>query len=242
MASSSSSRLVAGAAVADAEFMRDVSLGTTIIAVTYDGGVVLGADSRTSSGSYVANRAQDKITPLVADAVYLCRSGSASDTQAIAGYVQYYLAQHQAELGGRGVTVSTAATLAMQLAYGNKNMLQAGLIVAGYDAAAGGSVYAIPLGGTLLKVPFAIGGSGSAYITGWCDKHWRAGMTRDEALAFVRAALSHAMARDASSGGCVRTVVVDANGAKRDFIPGPKLPPTFGELAAPSAAAAVAPA
>lgn len=28
------------------------------------GGVVLGADSRTSSGSYVANRVQDKITPL----------------------------------------------------------------------------------------------------------------------------------------------------------------------------------
>jgi hypothetical protein len=28
------------------------------------GGVVLGADSRTSTGSYVANRVTDKITPL----------------------------------------------------------------------------------------------------------------------------------------------------------------------------------
>jgi 20S proteasome subunit beta 1 len=70
-------------------YMQDISLGTSIIAVSFKGGVVLGADSRTSSGSYVANRVQDKITPL-ADTVYLCRSGSASDTQAIAGYVQYW--------------------------------------------------------------------------------------------------------------------------------------------------------
>lgn len=225
------SRIVAGSAITDAEYTRDISLGTTIIAVTFDGGVVLGADSRTSSGSYIANRVQDKITPLL-DNVYLCRSGSASDTQAIASYVQFYLAQHQAERGGP-VRVETAATLAMQMAYGNKNMLQAGLIVAGYDAS-GGSVYAIPLGGTLLRVPYAIGGSGSAYITGWCDKNWRAGMTREQALDFVRAALRHAMARDSSSGGCVRTVAIDAAGASREFIPGPKLPPTFGELAAPA--------
>ncbi|KAI8464531.1 MAG: 20S proteasome beta subunit A1 [Monoraphidium minutum] len=225
-------RVVAGGAVADAEIARDISLGTTIIAVTYDGGVVLGADSRTSSGTYVANRTQDKITPLL-DNVYLCRSGSASDTQAIASYVQYYLAQHQAERGGP-VRVETAATLCMQMAYGNKNNLQAGLIIAGYDAGVGGSVWAIPLGGTLLKVPYAIGGSGSAYITGWCDKHWRNGMSRDQALDFVRTALRHAMARDSSSGGCVRTVAIDAAGAAREFIPGPKLPPTYGELPAPA--------
>ncbi|KAF8407360.1 hypothetical protein HHK36_006488 [Tetracentron sinense] len=51
------------------------SMGTTIIGVTYNGGVVLGADSRTSTGMYVANRASDKITQLT-DNVYLCRSGS----------------------------------------------------------------------------------------------------------------------------------------------------------------------
>lgn len=116
---------------------------------------------------------------------------------------------------------------------------QAGLIIAGFDArSGGGEVYAIPLGGTLLRVPFAIGGSGSAYITGWCDKHWKPDMGREEAREFVRAALRHAMARDSSSGGCVRTVVIDANGADREFIPNPKLPATYGELQAPAAAAA----
>lgn len=39
----------------------EVSSGTTIIAVAFAGGVVLGADSRTSSGSYVVNRVADKV-------------------------------------------------------------------------------------------------------------------------------------------------------------------------------------
>ena len=59
--------------------------GTTIVAVTFDGGVVLGADSRVSTGNYVSNRASDKITCL-ADNAYMLRSGSAADTQAIADY------------------------------------------------------------------------------------------------------------------------------------------------------------
>ncbi|TXG62384.1 hypothetical protein EZV62_013747 [Acer yangbiense] len=60
-------------------------MGTTIIGVTYDGGVVLGADSRTSTGMYVANRASDKITELT-DNVYVCRSGSAADSQIVSDY------------------------------------------------------------------------------------------------------------------------------------------------------------
>ncbi len=44
-----------------------------------------------------------------------------------------------------------------------QEMLQAGLIVAGYDSREGGQVYGLPLGGTLVKVPFAIGEHLSAF-------------------------------------------------------------------------------
>ena len=59
--------------------------GTTVVAVSYDGGVVIGADSRVSTGTYVSNRASDKLTPL-SDFIWLLRSGSAADTQAVADY------------------------------------------------------------------------------------------------------------------------------------------------------------
>lgn len=64
------------------------------MAVEFEGGVVLGADSRTSTGSYVANRVSDKIVP-IHDYIWACRSGSAADTQAVVDYVKYYLDAHR---------------------------------------------------------------------------------------------------------------------------------------------------
>ena len=66
---------------------------TSIIAVEFDGGVVLGADSRTSTGIYVANRVSDKLTQ-VHDRIYCCRSGSAADTQAVSDYARRYLTDY----------------------------------------------------------------------------------------------------------------------------------------------------
>lgn len=64
------------------------------MAVEFDGGVVIGADSRTTTGAYVANRVTDKLTP-ISDKIYCCRSGSAADTQAIADIVSYSLYFHE---------------------------------------------------------------------------------------------------------------------------------------------------
>ena len=49
-------------------------------------------------------------------------------------------------------------------------------------------------------------------------------MTQDEARAFVKEALAHAMARDGSSGGVIRTVVITRDGCDRDYTPGDGLP------------------
>lgn len=65
--------------------MDEPFTGTTVLAAVYKGGVVLGADSRVTTGAYISNRASEKITPL-AENIWLLRSGSAADTQAIADY------------------------------------------------------------------------------------------------------------------------------------------------------------
>lgn len=117
--------------------------GTTIVAVAYDGGVVLGADTRVTTGTYISNRTSDKIAEL-ADHVFLCRSGSAADTQAVSDIgtaaavasrpllaalalpcltalrharphaVRHFVNQHTMEVGGP-LDVRTVATLAMQV-------------------------------------------------------------------------------------------------------------------------------
>lgn len=204
------------------------SMGTTIIGVTYNGGIVLGADSRTSTGMYVANRASDKITQLT-DNVYICRSGSAADSQILSDYVRHFLHQHTIQLG-QPATVKVAANLVRLFSYSNKNMLETGLIIGGWDKYEGGKIYSVPLGGTILEQPFAIGGSGSSYLYGFMDQAWKEGMTKDEAEKLVVKAVSLAIARDGASGGVVRTVIISSEGVKRNFYSGDKLPLWHDEL------------
>ena len=56
-------------------------------------------------------------------------------------------------------------------------------------------VYSITMGGSLIKQPFALGGSGSIYIYGWVDDNYKPNMTQEECLAFVRTGLALAISR-----------------------------------------------
>ena len=47
-------------------------------------------------------------------------------------------------------------------------------------------MYNIPLGGGLFKAPWAIGGSGSSYIYGYCDANYRENWGQAETMEFVR--------------------------------------------------------
>ena len=100
----------------------------------------------------------------------------------------------------------------------------AGIIVAGWDPVEGGQVYSVPLGGSLVRQSYAIGGSGSTYIYAYCDATYKPGMNKEQCRTFVKNALSLAMARDGSSGGVIRTVAITADGVDRDFTPGNDLP------------------
>jgi len=191
----------------------EVNLGTSIMAATFDNGVVLGADSRTTTGSYIANRVTDKLTQ-VHETIWCCRSGSAADTQAIADMVHYYLQMYHVRNDEPPATL-TAAALFQEICYANKDNISAGLIIAGYDHRKGGEIYNVPLGGSLHKAPYAIGGSGSTYIYGYCDDNWKENMNEEEAVGFVKGALTQAIKWDGSSGGVIRMVVLTKDGAKR---------------------------
>ncbi|XP_016430067.1 proteasome subunit beta type-6-like [Sinocyclocheilus rhinocerous] len=177
---------------------REVSTGTTIMAVEFDGGVVIGADSRTTTGAYIANRVTDKLTPIheriyrqptdkltpIHERIFCCRSGSAADTQAIADAVTYQLGFHSIELD-EAPLVQTAASLFREMCYRYREELMAGIIVAGWDPRRGGQVYTVPVGGMMTRQPVSVGGSGSSYIYGYVDSNYKAGMSKEECLKFT---------------------------------------------------------
>ena len=91
------------------------------------------------------------------------------------------------------------------------------------------------MGGSVTKQKFAMSGSGSYVIHGFVDANFKENMTRQQAEDFVikgniiniiisnyynyynYLACSLAMYKDNSSGGMIRLVNIDKNGATRDL-------------------------
>ncbi|KAG4305301.1 hypothetical protein PORY_001471 [Pneumocystis oryctolagi] len=194
---------------------REIQLGTTIAAIKFVDGVIIAADSRTTIGSMIVNRVSDKLTMLY-DKIWCCRSGSAADTQAIADVLRYHLSlyaiQHNKE-----PSVQVAANLASEICYQNKNFLSASLIIAGYDKNNGGEIYSVLLGGSVHQQNIAIGGSGSSYIYGFCDKNFTPNMSKEEGIEFIKEIISLAIKRDGSSGGVIRIAIITDKGVERLF-------------------------
>jgi 20S proteasome subunit beta 1 len=183
------------------------------MAVEFDGGVIIGADSRTSSGTYVANRVTDKLTRIT-DKIYCCRSGSAADTQAIADIVSYstYYSENQ---NGRDALVTEVAAEFRRYCYNYRDSLVAGIIVAGYDDVHGGQVFSVPLGGMVIRQKCTIGGSGSSFIYGFVRENYKENMQKEDCVEFVKKAVFHAMYHDGSSGGVCRIGIITKDGIER---------------------------
>lgn len=207
------------------DITKPVSTGTTTIAAEFNEGVVIGADSRTTTGAIVANRIADKLTK-ISDNIYCCRSGSAADSQAISDIVSYHLDFHALELGEEP-SVESCASVFRQLCYNHRDALLVGIIVAGWDRRKGGQVYSIPIGGMCLRQPLSIGGSGSTYVYGFTDANYKPNMSKEECVEFVTKAITLAMNRDGSSGGVARLGVITKDGVERRVISGKELPEYF---------------
>jgi 20S proteasome subunit beta 1 len=217
---------------------KAISTGTTLIACEFEGGVVVGTDSRTSAGSFIASRVTDKITP-VTDHMVCCRSGSAADTQCIADIVKYYMEVYSLT-ENEPISVYRSSQIFRQFLYNYRDQMMASVIVAGYDAQKGGQIYAIPLGGMVTRQHFTASGSGSGFVSGFLDSQWRPNMTLDEVKQLVRTAVFLATYRDGSSGGVIRIAVIDKDGTRRELFR-PDNQDTFPKVMEPQAYSALPP-
>ena len=205
----------------DPNLYFEKTLGTTIIAVIYSGGVMLAADGRTSSGQDVANRVADKMWPLDSN-IFVLKCGSAADTQFLLQTTKSYMGQFGVEYGDKP-PVKVAARILQQYQYQYKDYLSCAVIVCGVDNLEGPCIYEVGSGGTMTKRIIAMNGSGSHYINGYVDKHFKENMTKEEAKEFLKTAVTLALFRDNHSGGIVRILDITKDGVTREYHPYNKL-------------------
>ena len=181
------------------------------MAFEYDGGVILAADCRSTSGNYVANRSNDKLYPLCKNIV-AAKSGSAADTQFILGTIVKYLYQFEMEYQGV-IPVKVAATLIAKLTYQYKNYFSAGILIGGVDEE-GPAVYSISYG-ACIRQPIVLSGSGSGFITGFIDVNYNKDFNLEQGIGFAKTCVAMALNRDNSSGGGCRVASVKIDGYTR---------------------------
>jgi proteasome beta subunit len=185
--------------------VTDAPHGTTIVAATFDGGVVMAGDRRATVGNVIAQRDMEKVFP--ADE-FSCVgiAGTAGVALEIVRLFQVEL-EHYEKLEGTTLSLDGKANRLSTMIRGNLGMAMQGLAVvpmfAGYDLERDcGRIFSYDVtGGRYEQDSFHSVGSGSLFARGALKKLYREGMSRDDAVMAIIQALYDAADDDSATGG-----------------------------------------
>jgi 20S proteasome subunit beta 2 len=190
--------------------------GTTICGVIYSGGVVLGADTRATAGSIVADKNCEKIH-FITDYIWCCGAGTAADTENTTAMISSQLELLRLQHGGREPRVVTAMTRLKHFLFKYQGHISAALVLGGVDST-GSYLYTIHPHGSVDQLPYATMGSGSLCAMAIFEAGYKDDMTEEEAIALVTAAISSGVENDLGSGSNVDVCVIRKNATERPVV------------------------
>ncbi|MFC9583284.1 proteasome subunit beta [Streptomyces yangpuensis] len=179
--------------------------GTTIVAATFPGGVVLAGDRRATMGNMIAQRDIEKVFP--ADeysAVGI--AGTAGLAVEMVKLFQLEL-EHFEKVEGTTLSLEGKANRLSTMIRSNLGMAMQGLAVvplfAGYDESKEkGRIFSYDVtGGRSEEHGYAATGSGSIFARGSMKKLYRPDLTEEQATTLVVQALYDAADDDSATGG-----------------------------------------
>ncbi len=183
----------------------DAPHGTTIVTVTYAGGVVMAGDRRATMGNLIANRDMEKV--FIADeysAVGI--AGTAGIAIELVRLFQVEL-EHYEKIEGALMSLEGKANRLASMIRSNLGLAMQGLSVvpmfAGYDLHDNvGRIFSYDVtGGCYEEHDHHSVGSGSLFARGSMKKTWRPGLDRSGAVEVAVEALYDAADDDSATGG-----------------------------------------
>jgi proteasome beta subunit len=223
----------------------DAPHGTTIVAVLYDGGVVMAGDRRATAGNLIAQRDIEKV--FAADEFSLVGiAGTAGLAIEIVRLYQVEL-EHYEKIEGTQLTLDGKANRLSTMIRGNLGQALQGLAVvplfAGYDTdandpAEAARIYSFDVtGGRYPEQYYHAVGSGSLFARGSLKKLWRPGLDRAGAIRVAVEALYDAADDDSATGGPditrgIYPVVMLASAAGTERVANEELGTTVREILA----------
>ena len=172
-----------------------IKTGTSTVGITYDGGVVVGADHRATMGHFIANKSVQKLFR-ISNNIALTTAGLVGHAQSLSRVLAAELKLFELKRD-MPMTVKGAATFTANILSGRPHYVQ--LLIVGVDPS-GPSVYSIDSAGGSIPDTYCATGSGSPYMYGVLEDQFKTGMSKDQALSLAAKALLASAQRDAASG------------------------------------------
>lgn len=183
----------------------DAPHGTTIVALTFDGGVLMAGDRRATMGNVIAARDMQKVYTADGSSV-IGIAGTAGMAIEMVKLFQVEL-EHYEKIEGAQLSLDGKANRLATMIRGNLSMAMQGLAVvplfAGWDEAKGlGRIISFDVtGGRYEEQNYHSVGSGSLYAKSALKKRWSPAIDADTAIRLSVEALYDAADDDSATGG-----------------------------------------
>ncbi|KAK1776827.1 nucleophile aminohydrolase [Copromyces sp. CBS 386.78] len=186
---------------------KATSTGTTIVGCIFDGGVVIAADTRATSGPIVADKNCEKLH-FISPNIWCAGAGTAADTEFTTALISSQLELHSLSTG-RKPRVVTCMTLLKQHLFRYQGHIGAYLVVAGVDPT-GTHLFTVHAHGSTDKLPYVTMGSGSLAAMSVFETQWKPQLTKEEAMKLCSQAIEAGIWNDLGSGSNVDLAVITA--------------------------------
>ncbi|HEY7589140.1 MAG TPA: archaeal proteasome endopeptidase complex subunit beta [Thermoplasmata archaeon] len=192
---------------------KEVETGTTTLGLVCKDGVVLAADRRATAGYMIAHKRTQKVYKLD-DNLGLTTAGLVGDLQTLARYitaeVELYKLRRNASM-----PVDACATLTANILAGQRYFpYWVQLLIGGVDRS-GGHIYSLDAAGGSLPDKFVSTGSGSPFVYGVLEDHYKEDITVDQGSDLAIRAITASMKRDSASGEGIDVAIITKEGYRQ---------------------------
>uniref|UniRef100_A0A674BUD6 Proteasome subunit beta n=1 Tax=Salmo trutta TaxID=8032 RepID=A0A674BUD6_SALTR len=184
--------------------LKPMKTGTTIAGLVCKEGVVLGADTRATSGEVVADKMCAKIH-YISPNIYCCGAGTAADTEKTTDLLSSNLTIFSMN-SGRNPRVVMAVNILQDMLFRYRGQIGASLILGGVDCT-GNHLYTVGPYGSIdnvihpyIVLVWAIIRSGDLAALGILEDRFKPNMELEEAKELVRDAIHSGIMSDLGSG------------------------------------------
>ena len=188
------------------ETLKELETGTTTVGIVAKDGVVLAADRRVTAGTMIAHKRGKKVYRLDNN-LGLTTAGLVGDIQVLARYITAEVELYKLKRN-TPMPVESCATLTSNILGGRRYFpYWVQLVIGGMDRK-GGSVYSLDLAGGSIPDKYVSTGSGSPYVYGVLEDHYRDDIQVGPATDLAIRGVFTAMKRDSATGEGIDVAVI----------------------------------